>query len=122
MKSGNTDFEINFFERLIAQDPNFVDALIPLAEAYTRKGVYDKGLAIDKRLARLRKDDPYVHYNLACSYALLGKKKEAIRSLERAIQRGYSDFAYLKRDGDLKSLHSDPKFKALMASAHFHAL
>ena len=32
------DFEISFFERLVKKDPDFVDALIPLAEAYTRKG------------------------------------------------------------------------------------
>lgn len=107
------DFEISFFEGLIKKDPNFVDALIPLAEAYTKRGLYEKGLLIDKRLARLKKSDPVVHYNLACSFALIGKKDEAFRALGRAIRLGYRDWDHLKRDPDLKGLRDDPRFKAL---------
>ena len=36
-------FEIEFFEGLVAQDENFVDALIPLGDAYTKAGDYEKG-------------------------------------------------------------------------------
>ena len=114
MKQDSLDFEISFLERLIEQDPNYVDALIPLAEAYTRKGLYQKGLRIDKRLARLRKSDPLVHYNLACSFALLEKKEDALRILEKAVQLGYNDFEHLKKDRDLVCLHTDPRFKSLI--------
>ena len=107
------DFEISFFEGLVKKNPNFVDALIPLAEAYTKKGLYRKGLVIDKRLARLKKKDPIVHYNLACSFALVGEKEEAFLALGRAVKLGYHDFEHLKRDPDLKSLHDDPRFKTL---------
>ena len=114
MKQKETpDFELNFFEGLAKKNPNFVDALVPLAEAYTRRGFYDKGLQIDKRLARLRKDDPIIHYNLACSLALLSHKDQAFTALKRAIELGYSDFEYLKRDSDLRSLRDDPRFQAL---------
>lgn len=114
MKPHSLDFEIRFFEGLVKENPRFVDALIPLAEAYTKKGLHKKGLTIDKRLARLRKNDPVVHYNLACSYALLGQTKEALATLEKAIELGYHDFAYLLRDKDLKNLHSDPTFRSLI--------
>ena len=109
------DFEISFFERLIKEDPNYVEALIPLAELYTRKGLYDKGLAIDRRLAGLRKNDSTVHYNLACSLALTGGTEEALKALERALELGYSDVDYLKRDPDLKSLWQDPRFQFLIS-------
>lgn len=112
------DFEIVFFEGLVKKSPNYEDALIPLAEAYTRKGLYEKGLAIDQRLARLRKDDPVVHYNLACSFALVGKKDEAFQALERSIQLGYNDFEHLKKDSDLKSLRTDERFQILSNQAH----
>ncbi len=108
------DFEISFFEPLVKDNPNFVDALIPLAEAYTKKGLYEKGLQVDKRLAKLRSDDPIVHYNLACSYALLGKKKEAFSTLIQAIKLGYSDFNHLRKDPDLKILHDDRRFQKLV--------
>jgi len=114
MKSSSLDFEIKFFEDLIKDNPKFVDALIPLAEAYTKKGLHKKGLTIDKRLARLRKEDPVVHYNLACSYSLTGQKKEALTSLEKAIALGYRDFEYILKDKDLKNLHSDSSFQSLI--------
>lgn len=105
--------ELSFFEGLVRKNPDFVDALIPLAEMYTRKGLYEKGLEIDKRLAELRKNDPIVHYNLACSFALLEKTDEALMALEQAISLGYSDFEHMKRDRDLKNLHGHPRFTAL---------
>ncbi|MBI4368011.1 MAG: hypothetical protein HY588_01310 [Candidatus Omnitrophica bacterium] len=115
MQTGASDFEISFFERLAKENPDFADALIPLAESYTKKGFYDKGLQIDRRLARLRKNDPIVHYNLACSFALVRKKDEAITALRRAIRLGYSDFEHLKRDPDLKILRDDSRFVSLLA-------
>ena len=110
------DFEISFFERLVKKDPDFVDALIPLAEAYTRKGFHEKALAIDERLVKLRREDPIVYYNLACSYALLGRKEDAFQALEQAVKAGYEDFEHLKRDSDLKSLREDARFKSLASS------
>ena len=114
MKETTSDFELNFFERLVKDNPNFVDALVPLAEVYTRKGMYEEGLRIDKKLALLKKLDPTIHYNLACSLALVGEKNEALATLQQAVKLGYHDFDYMKKDSDLKSLRSDPRFKSLM--------
>lgn len=110
------DFEISFYEGLVTERPNYIEALIPLAEAYTRKGLYEKGLLIDKRLARLCSDDPTVFYNLACSHALIGDKKKALSALKEAFRLGYDDLAHLRNDKDLKSLHGNPGFESLTAS------
>ncbi len=115
-KASYSDFEIRFYERLLRDNPNFADALIPLAEAYTKKGLYQKGLVIDKRLAKLQKSDPIVHYNLACSFALIGERDKAFRALKTSIKLGYSDVQHLKRDDDLKSLHTDPRFNEILTS------
>jgi tetratricopeptide (TPR) repeat protein len=111
----NLAFEIQFYEGILAEDPEFADALVPLAEAYTKAGLYDKGLRTDLKLAELRPDDPTVHYNLACSYALTGKRDEALATLERAIELGYRDVAFLMKDEDLVSLHDDEQFAQLIA-------
>ncbi|OGX06463.1 MAG: hypothetical protein A3G87_00880 [Omnitrophica bacterium RIFCSPLOWO2_12_FULL_50_11] len=114
--SGETaDAEVTFLEALVRKNPNFVDALIPLAEMYTQKGLYEKGLVIDKRLAQLKKEDPVVHYNLACSFALLEQTTEALTALARAISLGYSDFEHMQRDRDLKNLHDHPEFRKLIS-------
>ncbi len=111
IKHYDLDFEISFLEGVVRQKPNYVDALAPLAEAYTRKGWHEKGLEIDKRLACLCQDDPIVHYNLACSYALLGQAKKALTALKKSVRLGFRDFHHLKRDSDLKILHEDPQFQ-----------
>ena len=107
------DFEIQFFEGVLKRRPDYIEAMIPLAEAYTRKGLYERGLEIDRRLSTLCKKDPIVYYNLACSFALVGKKKEALTALRQSIELGYSDFAHMRRDPDLKLLHEIILFKKM---------
>jgi tetratricopeptide (TPR) repeat protein len=117
MTTNAKDFEITFYEGIVRRNPDYIDALIPLAEIYTRKGLYEKGLEIDKRLARLCKEDPVVHYNLACSLALVGKKKEAVETLRKAVNLGYREFDHMLRDADLKPLHGYPAFEKLLKEA-----
>ena len=114
MSEKASDYELRFFEKLALKNPDFADALVPLAELYTRRGLYEKGLQVDARLAQLRKDDPFVHYNLACSLALVGKAEDAVRALKRAIRLGYRDLEYMSRDPDLKSLHTASGFQKLL--------
>jgi hypothetical protein len=58
-------------------------------------------------------------YNLACMYALQGRREEALSSLEQSIQYGLLVRIGLKisEDEDLKSLHGNPRFEALAAEA-----
>lgn len=111
VKSSDLDFEISFLEGVLKHRPNYVHALAPLAAAYTRRGWYKKGLEIDKRLAGLCQDDPIVHYNLACSYALSGYAFKALTSLKRAVRLGFWDIAHLCKDPDLKSLGNYVPFR-----------
>ncbi len=97
----SNDFEIAFLEGVLSRRPNYVDAMIPLAEAYTRKGFFEKGLKVDQRLVALRSNDPIVRYNLACSYALAGKTGLAFRAIKCAVSLGYDDFEHLDNDPDL---------------------
>ena len=56
MKSNDLDFEISFLEGVLKHRPNYIDALAPLAEAYTRRGLFEKGLeTCQKDLARFEK-------------------------------------------------------------------
>jgi tetratricopeptide (TPR) repeat protein len=109
------DFEIGFFERLVERDPQYVEALQILGDAYTKCGHYDKGLRIDERLAHLCPDNALVHYNLACSLALLDRIDDAFMSLEKAIERGYGDAEWMSQDSDLEKLHGDGRFRKLLA-------
>jgi len=108
-----TDFEIEFYKRLLVHKPDFIPALIALGDAYTRKGMYEEGLEIDKKLSQLRPEDPIVFYNLACSYSLLGDTQQALKCLKKAIVLGYDDFHYMEKDKDLKNLRKTAEYKVL---------
>ena len=51
---------------------------------------------------------------MACVRAVLGDKEAALRHLERAYQDRDGSLAYLKTFAALESLHSDPRYAALM--------
>ena len=108
------DFEIAFYERLLHEQPNFVDALMALGETYTRRGWYEKGLAVDQQLTRLKPHDPVVWYNCACSLTLLQRLDEALEALQRAIALGYDDFEFLARDPDLAALRRSSQFRRFL--------
>ena len=114
-RPADLDFEIKFYERLLQDHPDFVDALIPLGDAYTKRGHHDRGLAIDQRLTELRPDDPVAWYNLACSLALLKRTAAALKALARAIALGYDEFDWILRDPDLAALRKAPEFQAFLA-------
>ena len=109
------EFEIAFYEQLVQAYPNFSDAIMALANTYTRRGWHDKGLALDQRLAReLRPGDPVAWYNLACSYSLTKQTGESLEALRRAIRLGYDDFEYLGTDPDLAFLRNSPEFQRFL--------
>lgn len=110
-KKEDIEFEISFYENILKETPNFVQALIAIGDLYTKAGHWQKGLDIDVKLSALKPDDPIVFYNLACSYALLNQTRPALNALSKAIELGYDDFEHLRTDSDLENLLKDEHFK-----------
>ncbi|MCX7872179.1 MAG: tetratricopeptide repeat protein [Verrucomicrobiae bacterium] len=106
-------FEVAFLEGLVRRAPDYVEALKLLAKDLTRLGRHEEALKVDERLARLLPNDPIVHYNLACSYSLTHNYLQAFDALEKAIDLGYSNFRWLRRDPDLKNLRTHSKFRLI---------
>lgn len=110
-KQSDIDFEIAFYEGVVGKKPDFLQALIMLGDLYTKKGCYEKGLDIDLRLAALRPKDPYILYNLACSYSLTGQVEAAFSAVKCAVENGYTDFRHMERDPDLNNLMNQHYFQ-----------
>lgn len=107
-------FMREFLEIEIGRHPDNVEALAELGQVYTSCGLWNEGLEVDLRLVRLVPGSPTAHYNLACSYALLGRSEPALDALEHAVELGYDDDAFLVRDEDLASLREEQRFRALI--------
>jgi tetratricopeptide (TPR) repeat protein len=114
------DFELEFFGSVLSRCPDYVDALRIMGNLLTLKGRYAEGMQIDKRLVQLRPADALAHYNLACSYALLKRPEQSIKTLRRAVELGYRDFRYMREDRDLDSIRHDPRFRRLLQEYENH--
>ena len=109
--------ELQFLEGVRRRVPRHEPVLQALGHLYTRVGRYQDGLQIDLELTRLQPDSAQNWYNLGCSYALLGDRKNALDALRRAIDLGYHDAEWMRNDHDLTSLRGDPEFEELLRQA-----
>lgn len=114
------DFELEFFAGVLARNAEYVDVMRVMGNLLTLKGRYAEGLQIDKRLVQLRPNDPLAHYNLACSFALLKRLEQSVKTLRRAVELGYRDFRYMREDRDLDAVRHDPRFRQLMRELENH--
>ncbi len=67
-----------------------------------------------KRAVEMKPDDSVLLYNVACNFATLGEADESIDFLTRAIQHGTVSASWMRNDTDLKPLHGDARYHALL--------
>ena len=113
-RRSDIDFEIAFYEGILGFYENYTDVLAVIGHLYTERGFFDKGLAVDLRLSRLHPNEPLVHYNLACSYALTAQTDLAFEALNRAVDLGYDAWQHMEDDRDLNAIREDPRYLELL--------
>src|SRR5436190_24393776 len=109
-KAHDPRFETEFFESVLRRNPGYTGVIELLGGLYTRQGRIADGLKMDRKLVRLQPDNATAHYNLACSLALLKRKGDALRELQRAVKLGYEDFDWMQEDPDLDEVKHHPQF------------
>jgi tetratricopeptide (TPR) repeat protein len=113
-KSHDPEFEMRFFESVLRRDSTYTEVIEILGGLYTKHGRIADGLKMDRKLVKLQPANATAHYNLACSLALLRRKGDALRSLQRAIALGYRDYDWMLQDPDLEDLKTHPNFFPLL--------
>ena len=120
---GKTDALTNFSHRMIAsfeahvrKVPEDARARVLLANANATLGRVDEAKREADLAVALRPDDTMILYNIACVFCLMGNAKDAMNSLRKACDAGYSATAWAKQDPDLALLHGDPEFESLFQS------
>jgi tetratricopeptide (TPR) repeat protein len=73
---------------------------------------YEKALALGGGDARTTST---ALFNLACAYALTGRRDDALDRLSKAVAAGFGPREFIAEDVDLASLRGDPRFEALLA-------
>jgi tetratricopeptide (TPR) repeat protein len=100
-----------------------LDVLASLARILCHEGRYDEAQQLFHQViqkASSAKDSAALAsawYDFACGAAIAGRRGEALGYLRQAIDLGHKNPDEMINDDDLKSLHGDPRFEALVAKA-----
>ncbi len=55
------------------------------------------------------------YYNAACSAALAGEKKQALKMIDKSVEAGWQDKTWMNQDSDLESIKGHKKWKKAIA-------
>jgi adenylate cyclase len=107
---------LELIERALGANPDDARARYMGAASFAALGEKAKAIEWANLALRSSEDEPMVFYNAACTFAVLEEHERAIDLLERAVQLGWGDRAWMANDSDLASLRNKPRFQALLTS------
>ncbi len=88
-----------------------------LAAAFlARLGDLPKAVEYADRSLSIDPEDPMLLYNVSCTYVALGRYEDAMKCLERAVDKGFGHREWIDHDPDLDPLRDNPRFQALSAA------
>ena len=113
------------------EHPDTLRTMDNLANSLSELGRYAEAEKLERETIVLRTrfsgpDHPLTTgavYNLACILAREGRRDEAVSFLRQSLDHGLplKTALGIESDSDLKSLHGDPRFDAIVVAAHQHA-
>lgn len=106
--------EIDRLKQKIIYNQEDAESYAELGLLYLRIGQDRLALQFLRQSVEIAPNYGHAYYNLACAYACLGKTEDAMQALETAVAVGYDDVDWMLKDGDLRSLHKNPRFIALV--------
>jgi len=105
--------EVQLYESHLKKVPEDARARTLLAGNYASLNRADDAAREANLAMTLRADDAMVLYNVACVFAQLGMKKDALGALKKAWEAGARDADWARNDPDLEGLRGDPEFERL---------
>ena len=107
---------LELIERALGANPDDARARYMGAASFAALGEKAKAIEWANLALRSSEDEPMIFYNAACTFAVLEEHDRAVDLLERAVQLGWGDRAWMANDSDLASLRGKPRFQALLTS------
>ncbi len=113
----NYKISIREYKKIVDKYPKDAYSWYRLGYSYLVLRRLDEGIDAFSKTILFKFQYPGSHYNLACAYALNGNKEKALDHFEKSIRAGYRRIEDIQADGDLKSLHDEPRYKLILEQA-----
>jgi tetratricopeptide (TPR) repeat protein len=112
-KKGDMQGAVVSYRTALVHDGAFVPAIKKLGFTYATEGEFERAILAFKEIARLEPGKDEACYWLAGLYAVQKQTDEAIEWLERAVDRGYSDWDRMKNDPKFRNIRDTSYFKKM---------
>jgi transcriptional regulator GlxA family with amidase domain len=116
LDTGNTESAIATYRSLVAQNANDTNAWMGLARALHSAKRFEEAIPAFERAAKSPQERGPAWFNIACAYALLGRRDQAIDAAAKAVEAGFRTRHFFEHDEDLEAVREDPRFQALLAA------
>ena len=94
--------------------PRSTDLWYDFGITLLRLGKKEDGRSVMKKILRLDPGFFWAYYDLACLDSLEIRRDAAFKNLNRAVDCGFRDAAYLINDSDFNALRDDPRWDAVL--------
>jgi tetratricopeptide (TPR) repeat protein len=120
---------VALYGKALEKNPGYAEAYSLRGGALLLKGEFGPAMADLQKSVELKPDAPGMYYNLACGHSLQAAARphtvegdasrrqdveSALDALEKAVGKGYANWAHLKADADLLPLREQPRYKKLI--------
>lgn len=112
-RNGKTEKAVPYLEKAAEKKKDLVNAHLALSSIYLGTKNYSECIAHCREIARCDPKNDTGWYNMACAYAMTGKKKEALDALRKAVELLPSNRKLASEEKSFEKLREMPEFKAL---------
>jgi tetratricopeptide (TPR) repeat protein len=113
-RKGDRQLAVQQYNKALQLNPKFLPALHNLGLVTAANKEYYKALTVFLDILNYAPDDAETHYNIACMYSQLNRVDDSIQWLQKAINKGYTNWESIKNDADLDNIRGSSAYKELI--------
>lgn len=102
------------FQQCQAIQPQEIDVLMGMAWCYKRLGQLSQAISTTHDAVQAHPEEPVLHYNLACYYALARQKTQALSWLGRALRMAPGLRELIADETDFNPIRQSVEFRKLL--------
>jgi len=105
---------LNIYPKYLAKHPDDAYRRMSYAVSLAYANRNEEAKAEGNKSLKVNPKDPIMMYYGACLYSRLKENKHAVELLKSAIENGYENFEWIKRDPDFENIRNEPEYIELM--------